>query len=216
MHKGWLLYFFLGGLHILGFLVCMEGLCSATFLPFSFLHKGISIYFGKKKKNKLTWNSCRNKDLREEGRLLWCWTSPLGEKCGFLSEEGLGFISSSLSLCFVKSQGRWGRHICILEISLVFIWLVLSVNISFVLPSSIWPSDFLNFEWDSGVRRHTGEPLWLKLGLRKPPPQPCTPLPRDQHGSRGRNQSERALDTSLTIFLPGSSFCIWFCSPVFL
>lgn len=52
----------------------------------------------------------------------------------------------------------------------VFGLLVFSVNIFFVLLCSIWPSYFLNFEWDSGVQRREGEQLWLKLGLRKPPP----------------------------------------------
>lgn len=35
-----------------------------TFLPFSFLHKEISIYL--EEKNALTLNSCRNKELREK------------------------------------------------------------------------------------------------------------------------------------------------------
>ena len=213
MHKAWLLYTFLGRSHILGFLMCIEA-CGQP-LPCLSLSCIREYIFTLEKKNQLTSNSCRNKDLREEGGLLWCWTSPWGEKCGFLSEEGLGSVSSSLSLCFAKSQGRWGRHICILEISLVFIWLVLSVNIFFVLSGSIWPSDVLNFEWDSGAQRHTGDPLWLKLGLREPPPPPCTPLPRDQRGQCGRNQVREPWKLLWLFSSPAAHFVFGFAAMYF-
>lgn len=80
---------------------------------------------------------------------------------------------------------------------------------------SIWLSYLFNFEQISGVRTGQGEQLSIKLGPRKQLPS-LLPDSKDQHGSSGRNQSENALGLSWTIVLPGISFCIAFCSTVFV